>query len=243
MADLRQMLQSSLWAHTLSPEELARVCAESHEEYVRAGTHVGRIGDEARHWLGVSEGVLIMSVCSEEGKESTFTGVTNGGWFGEGSLLKDGPWRYNAIAARDSRIVWVPRDTFRRLVQTSLPFNHFLLTHLNARLGLFISLVEYDRLLGPDARVARCLASLFNPDIYPQTGRFVKLSQEEIGHLSGLSRQRANQALQLLEKVGLLQIEFGGVSVTDLPGLRSYNGTSRNEARPGSRTKPVTPPA
>lgn len=159
MADLRQMLQSSLWAHTLSPEELARVCAESHEEYVRAGTHVARIGDEARHWLGVSEGVLIMSVCSEEGKESTFTGVTNGGWFGEGSLLKDGPWRYNAIAARDSRIVWVPRDTFRRLVQTSLPFNHFLLTHLNARLGLFISLVEYDRLLGPDARVARCLAS------------------------------------------------------------------------------------
>ncbi len=176
MTTLRQTLQTSLWAPSLRPEELERVCTESYEEYVRAGTPVARIGDAAQYWVGVSEGVLIMTVCSPEGKESTFTGVTNGGWFGEGTLLKDGPWRYNAIAARDSRIVCVPRATFKRLVQTSLPFNHFLLSHLNARLGLFISLVEYDRLLGPDARVARCLASLFNPDIYPQTGRIVKLS-------------------------------------------------------------------
>jgi CRP/FNR family transcriptional regulator, cyclic AMP receptor protein len=236
MASLRETLQTSLWARTLSAEEMAQVCAESYEEYVQAGTHVARIGDAAQHWVGVSEGVLIMTVCSPEGKESTFTGVTNGGWFGEGTLLKEGPWRYNAIAARDSRIVCMPRATFRRLVQTSLPFNHFLLSHLNARLGLFISMVEYDRLLGPDARVARCLASLFNPDIYPQTGRFVKLSQEEIGHLSGLSRQRANQALQLLEKAGLLHIEFGGVSVSDLAGLRSYSGTPGKPSRRISQT-------
>jgi CRP/FNR family transcriptional regulator, cyclic AMP receptor protein len=243
MSTLRQTLQTSLWAPSLNPEELERVCTESYEEYVQAGTHVARIGEAAQHWFGVSEGVLIMTVCSPEGKESTFTGVTNGGWFGEGTLLKDGPWRYNAIAARDSRIVCVPRATFQRLVQTSLPFNHFLLSHLNARLGLFISLVEYDRLLGPDARVARCLASLFNPDIYPQTGRIIKLSQEEIGHLSGLSRQRANQALHLLEKAGLLQIEFGGVSVTDLAGLRSYSGAGSAPAGRVRKGKAAKPPA
>lgn len=226
MSNLEHTLQNSLWAKTLTPLELAQVCAESYERRVSAGTHVARIGDPANSWFGVSEGVLIMTVCSPDGKESTFTGVTNGGWFGEGSLLKNGVWRYNAIAVRDSQMVCVPRETFQRLVHTSLPFNHFLLTHLNARLGLFISLVEYDRLLGPDARVARCLASLFNPDIYPQTGRFVALSQEEIGHLSGLSRQRANRALHQLESAGLLRIEFGGVTVLDLPGLRSYSGAA-----------------
>ncbi len=226
MTSLQETLQSSLWAETLTPRELAQVCAESSEQRVSAGTHVTRIGDIANSWYGVGEGVLIMTVCSADGKESTFTGVTNGGWFGEGTLLKNGHWRYNAIAVRDSRIVCVPRATFQRLVQTSLPFNHFLLSHLNARLGLFISLVEYDRLLGPEARVARCLASLFNPDIYPQTGRFVKLSQEEIGHLSALSRQRANRALQQLNNAGLLRIEFGGVTILDLPGLRNYGGTA-----------------
>ena len=53
----------------------------------------------------------------------------------------------------------------------------------------------------------------------------MELSQEEIGHLSALSRQRANKALHELERVGLLRIEFGGVTVLDLPGLRQYSGT------------------
>lgn len=234
MNTLDNTLRSSLWADTLTPRELAQVCAESHEIRVPAGAHLIRLGQSANNWYGVIEGVFIMTVCSPDGKESTFTGVTSGGWFGEGTLLKNGTWGYNGLAVRDSRVACVPQETFQRLVQTSLPFNHFLLAHLNARLGLFISLVEYDRLLGPEARVARCIASLFNPDIYPQTGRFVALSQEEIGHLSGLSRQRANKALQALEKAGLIRIEFGGVTVMDLPGLRTYDGTGaiRSERLP-----------
>ena len=117
----------------------------------------------------------------------------------------------------------MPRATFERLVSTSLAFNRFLLMQLNARLSLFIGLVEYDRLLGPDARVARCLASLFDPDLYPRAGNFVQLSQEEIGLLSAVSRQRANEALHELERAGLLRIEFGGVTVLDLPRLRAWS--------------------
>ena len=230
MKQPEDMIRNSIWAETLTPRELAQVCAESHEIHVKADTHLTQAGDAANNWYGVIDGVLIMTVSSAEGKESTFTGVRNGAWFGEGTLLKDGPWRYNSFAIRESHLVGVPRQTFKRLVQTSLPFNHFLLSQLNARLGLFISLVEYDRLLGPDARLARCLAALFNTDLYPQTGRFVELSQEEIGQLCALSRQRANEALQKLETAGLLRIEFGGVTVLDLPGLKKYSGstTGRN---------------
>jgi hypothetical protein len=47
-----------------------------------------------------------------------------------------------------------------------------------------------------------------------------------------VSRQRANEALHELERAGLLRIEFGGVTVLDLPGLRAYEGTG--EARPSA---------
>ena len=223
---MQETIRASLWAETLTPKELAQVCAESYELHVSPGAHVAQAGDQAKGWYGVVDGVLIMTVCSPDGKESTFTGVRSGAWFGEGTLLKDGPWQYNSTAIRDSNLICVPRDTFRRLVQTSLPFNHFLLSQLNARLGLFVSLVEYDRLLGPDARVARCLAAMFNSDLYPQAGCFIELGQEEIGHLSGLSRQRANEALHELERAGLLRVEFGGVTVLDLPGMRTYSGAA-----------------
>jgi CRP/FNR family transcriptional regulator, cyclic AMP receptor protein len=236
---LETMLRESTWARTLTDAELDEVVRESHERRVPLGGYAIRRGEPADHWIGVIEGLVKMSVSQPDGRQSTFTGVTTGGWAGEGSLLKpQAHWRYDGVAVRDTRIACVPRATFERLVSTSLPFNRYLLSHLNARLSLFIGLVEYDRLLGPDARVARCLGSLFDPDLYPRTGNFVQLSQEEIGLLSAVSRQRTNESLHELERAGLLRVEFGGVTVLDVAGLRGYEGaqgrSAPNRQRPSS---------
>ena len=217
-------MRESLWAKTLTPEELDRVLRESYEREVPAGGFVLRRGEPADVWHGVIEGLVKMSISLADGRLSTFTGVTTGGWSGEGSLLKPGPWRYDGVAVRQTRVACVPRQTFQRLLSTNLAFNHFLLSHITARLSLFIGLVEFNRLLGPDARVARCLASLFDPILYPRASSFVRLSQDEIGLLSGVSRQRANRSLHALEGAGLLRIEHGGVEVLDLEGLRNYIG-------------------
>jgi CRP-like cAMP-binding protein len=154
----------------------------------------------------------------------SFTGISSGGWFGEGSLLKDEPRRYDIVALRDSVIAYVPRATFTTLLDQSPAFNRFLIMQLNERLGQFIALVEHDRLLGPDARLARCLAGLFNPVLYAGIGNSLPVSQEELAQIVGLSRQRVNQALKVLEQAGLLRVDYRGVTVLDLPGLRSFEG-------------------
>ena len=225
MQTLETMLRGSIWAATLSAEELDQVLRESFERRIPMGGYAVRRGEPAEIWFGVIDGIIKMSLSQPDGRVSTFTGVTAGGWAGEGSLLKPGKWRYDGVAARETRVACVPRHTFERLVSTNLGFNRFLLAQLNARLSLFIGLVEFDRLLGPDARVARCLASLFDPDLYPSAGDFVQLNQEEVGLLAAVSRQRANEALHQLERAGLLRVEFGGVTVLDLKGLRNYVGT------------------
>ena len=85
-----------------------------------------------------------------------------------------------------------------------------------------MGLIECARLLGPDGRVAHCLASLFNPTLYPGIGSVLRISQEEIGHLVGLSRPRVNQALKLLQKRKLLRIERVGITILDLERLRRF---------------------
>ena len=97
---------------------------------------------------------------------------------------------------------------------------------LNERLGQFIGMVENERLLDLDTRIARSLASMFNSHLYPWRERLVQISQEELGFLSGASRQRANQALQQLEREGLLRLDYGGIRILDLEGLRRYEGQS-----------------
>ncbi len=164
-----------------------------------------------------------MANVSADGKPTSFIGVGPGGWFGEGSLLKDEPRRYDIVAlARERRSPTCRARRSCALLDTSMAFNRFLLTQLNERLGQFIGMVEHDRLLGPDARLARCLAGMFNPILYPGNKPHLPVSQEEIAQLAGISRQRANQALQRLEQAGLLRIDYGGITVIDLAGLRNF---------------------
>lgn len=222
MASLSEMLSASLWSPALTGEQLQRVAGEIVTRQIPSCGFVCRKGEAVDHWIGVIDGLVKMTNLSADGKPTTFTGIPAGGWFGEGSLLKDEPRRYDVVALRDSKIAYMPKATFTWLLDNSIGFNRFLLIQLNERLGQFISMVECDRLLEPDARVARSLASLFNPHLYPGTGSQLQISQEEIGYLAGLSRQRANQALKILEKAGLLRVEYGGITVLDLAGLRSF---------------------
>ena len=221
MSSLREAIASATWARALDASELARVSAELSERTVPAGGYVCRKGEPVTHWIGVLEGLVKLGNVSAEGKAATLAGVPAGGWFGEGSLLKDEPRRYDAVALRETRVALMPRATFQRLLDTSIAFNRFLLEQLNERLAQFIAMLEYERLLEPEARVARCLAWLYNPLLYPGLGPQVQVSQEEIGYLSGISRQRVNQALRALENEGLLRVEYGGLTILQLEKLRT----------------------
>lgn len=222
MKDTAELLRTSQWGQALSPEAMAKALAGTSERIVPAGAYVCLKGDPADHWIGVVDGLVKIASHWVTGKTITFTGVPPGGWLGEGSMLKREPRKYDVIALRDSRIAYMNRATFQWLLDNSIPFNRFLLNHLNERLGQFIGMVEHERLLDTDARIARCLAGMYNPVLYPGTNRQLQISQEELGYLAGISRQRANQALKVLEEAGLLKIEYGSITVLDVEGLRSF---------------------
>ncbi len=219
---LQRMLRAAPWYAGLDDDERVRVECDVSERLVAGGAFVARRGGRVDHWMGVVEGLLKMSNVSPEGKLATFAGMPDGAWFGEGTLLKNEARRYDVIALRDTRVACMPRTTFEWLLERSIPFNRFLLDHLNERLGQFIAMVEYDRLLDPDARVARCLGSMVHPLLYPGNGDSLRIGQEELGNLAGVSRQRVNQALQRLENEGLLSIEYGGIRIVELEGLRRF---------------------
>ncbi|CAB3726144.1 MULTISPECIES: Crp/Fnr family transcriptional regulator [Achromobacter] len=213
---------AAAWFRVLNAEQQARVERDLSVQQVVAGSIIERKGELAQAWIGVLAGLVKVSVGNSEGKVASLTGVPAGGWIGEGSLLKREVRKYDIVALRDSVVARLPGTTFDWLLDTSIPFNRYLLHQLNERVAQFIGKAEYDRLLDPDARVARCLAELFNPLLYPGMGMRLTITQEEVGYLARVSRQRANQALRKLEEAGLLNVEYGAVRVLDLDGLKQY---------------------
>jgi len=213
---------AAAWFRVLDAEQQARVERDLSVQQVAAGSIIERKGELAQAWIGVLAGLVKASGGNAAGKVASLTGVPAGGWIGEGSLLKREVRKYDIVALRDSVVARLPAATFDWLLDTSIPFNRYLLHQLNERVAQFIGKAEYDRLLDPDARVARCLAELFNPLLYPGMGMRLTITQEEVGYLARVSRQRANQALRKLEEAGLLNVEYGAVRVLDLDGLKRY---------------------
>ncbi len=209
------------WLGLLEAEARERAVATLVVGDAKAGDYVCRVGRPVTYWFGLVDGLLKMSADNAQGGTMTFTGVPPGGWFGEGTAVKREPYRYNIQALRKSVVAGLPIDTFHWLLDHSIPFNRFVMNQLNERLGQFIAAREIDRLGSPDVRVARSLAALFNPVLYPGVGQVLRITQQELAYLVGLSRQRVNEALSALEAQGAIRVEYGGLRVLDINALRT----------------------
>jgi CRP-like cAMP-binding protein len=209
------------WLGLLKETERKRVASQLVVSDPMTGDYVCRVGRQATYWFGVVEGLLKMSTDSPSGRSITFTGVPPGGWFGEGTVIKRESYRYNIMALRNSVVAGLPIDTFHWLLDNSIGFNRFVMNQLNERLAQFIEAREIDRSTDPDVRVARNLAALFNPTLFPGVGEILRITQQELAYLVGLSRQRVNVALNRLEEQGAIRIEYGGMRVLDLAALRA----------------------
>lgn len=215
---------SSVWGKCLDPEERERVLSTSKSVRLGKSERVACAGDQAEFWVGLVDGLIVQSVTELDGRASVLTATCSGTWFGEGTLMKRERWRYDAIATRKSFAVLIPFETFDWLRQRSLPFNHFLESLLNARISCYIGMLAAERLLSVDARLARILSGLFDPILYPGRGPFIPMRQSEIGNLVGLSRQRTNEALRVLERLQLIAISRDGITVLNLSNLSQYRG-------------------
>jgi CRP/FNR family cyclic AMP-dependent transcriptional regulator len=221
------------WLGLLSTDERRQVLGQIVVSDPKPGDYVCRVGRPVTYWFGVISGLLKMSTDNEQGQTMTFTGVPPGGWFGEGTALKREPYRYNIQPLRTSVVAGLPLETFHWLLDHSIGFNRFVMSQLNERLGQFIAAREIDRLNNPEIKVARSLAQLFNPVLYPGVGEVLRITQQELAYLAGLSRQRVNEALRTLQAQQLIRIEYGGLRILDLDGLRrsvfSRSGDNRRD--------------
>ena len=162
----------------------------------------------------------------------SFAVLPRSAWFGEGTVLKAERYRYMVQAMRDSAVAGLPTTEFHWLVRNSLGFNKFLLLHLNARIAQFMAARESEKMQEPVLRVARVLAAVFDPVLYPRIEPELMLTQQELAWLAGISRQRVNGALQALSEHGVLHSVYGGVRVDDAKGLLRIAAAAEKQDAP-----------
>lgn len=167
----------------------------------------------------IAQGAVQLSATDDEGERTTYIVLRPGDCFGEMTLLLDIPRTLDAAAVGDTAIREVPRDRFFRLLDDQPALRDHLLFGLARQLSATLQLLDDQRRLPAEVRMAKALAGLARPE----DGRHVvSASQTALAEAIATSRVTAGKALQALKAEGLAETAYGRVLIPDLPGLRRW---------------------
>lgn len=186
--------------------------------------HQGGPGDET---FLVVHGRVRIGRAAESGKEHVLSLLGPGELFGELTLFDPVPRKATATAATDVELVSLSGDAVRAWLTDDPDAAWQLVRFLARRLRRTSDVLE--NLLVPDVprRVARTLLTLAD-----RFGRRVLggvrvehgLTQEELAHYVGASRESVNRTLAALTLRSVIRLEPRAIIITDLAQLRHKAG-------------------
>ncbi|MBP0623298.1 Crp/Fnr family transcriptional regulator [Cupriavidus consociatus] len=184
-------------------------------------------GDRFDGLYCVASGTVQIHASGESGKAALLGLLEPGTWFGEICLFDGLPRTHDARAVSAAALWHLPRAPLeRRLAQHPAwwqAFGRLLATKTRQAFDY----VEETQLLPPAARIARRLAAIAhgygNLPVHADAVLRVRIPQEQLAQMLGLSRQTVNHALRELETRGLLRLEYGGIELLDLAALEALN--------------------
>ena len=138
-------------------------------------------------------------------------------WFGEISFIDGEARSHDAICMQHSKILKLPQSALNRLVSESPTFWKHLAELTSQKLRYaFLELISIQT-QNIQQRVAQRLCFILNGyGNHLQIDQYeLQLSQEQLGQMLVCSRQTINQALQALEKQGVLEVAFKKIIVLD----------------------------
>jgi len=185
-----------------------------------AGQWVQAEGDDETGVLVVLKGGLQL-FCKASGDREVLIGqIGAGAALGQTTRFGGGPRLVTAIAAEDALVLQVGDRALSRIARDAPGLWEAVAALLYLQLRNLLELVGDLAALPPRERLARRLALMARTS--PQST--LRITQEALGEMVGLTRKTANLHLAAFEREGLVRRAYGGVTVTDLAGLRRVAG-------------------
>ena len=202
--------------------ELEALAAGSRIRAFRRGQVVFTTGEPGETVMVVISGRVKMVVRSADGGELTLTVIGPGGMFGEMGIADGGPRSADAEALEQTRLLLIPREMLLDLCGRVPGVAQALLRSVAANLRRLTEAASDLVFLDLPRRVAKVLLSQPHGEdgvISPS------MSQEELAHQAGGSRQSVNAALRGFERRGWIQVSGRTVTITQAAALNRFAET------------------
>jgi CRP-like cAMP-binding protein len=200
---------------------------------VQGGTTIFAKGDAGVSLFSVCQGTVKITVPSIDGREAMFNLLHAGEIFGEIALLDGQPRTADAVAMTDCELMVIERRDFMNFVHSEPTVALKLIELLCARLRWSSQHLEELIFLHLPARLARLLLRMLGQDESQAEEGRLKITQLEISHMLGSTRESVNKQLRIWTKRKWIALERGGIVLLAQDELAAI-ASGAGDAPPGT---------
>jgi CRP-like cAMP-binding protein len=219
--DVARILRATSLLGSVPAEDLDAVAAASRLRRYRRGQVVFTRCDPGDTVIVVVSGRLKVTMRSADGGELTLAVVHPGGVLGELGVVDGGPRSADAETLEECQLLLVPRDAVRDVCARVPAAAQALTNSIAATLRRLTEATADLVFLDLPRRVAKVL--LGQPSGADGVIR-LKMSQEELAHQVGSTRQSVNAALRGFERRGWIELHDRTVTVKQPAALGRFAG-------------------
>lgn len=209
---LHLKLQSDRWYRACPAELQSALLSLSRTLRLSNGQELFQRGEGESGLYCVLDGALLINNVDQDGRVAVLSQVEPCQWIGEISTLDRGPRHFSAHATGDTKVLFVPRDVIESwLNQHPLCWRDIGIL-ASQKLRVALDAFQETTFMSLEQRTLRRLewiATGYGSRVKPS--KRVRVPQEVIAQMMGVSRQSANKALKALEEVGLISRSYGTV--------------------------------
>jgi CRP/FNR family cyclic AMP-dependent transcriptional regulator len=205
---------------------LDRLAAHARVAPFAEGARIFEKGDPGLSLMLVLEGVVKISIFSDEGKEVVLNLIREGEILGEIAILDGEKRTADAWALRGLTLLVIDRRDFMQVLASEPMLGARLLKVLSDRLRQTSQQVEEISFVDPRYRLAKSilrLAAVQGVLQHPEPR--ITMTQKELGQMIGLSRESTNRQLREWAETGLISLEKGGFRIRAVERLEEIAST------------------
>jgi len=222
--DKTAILSGHFLLHHLPVETLETLSRYARLQKFAKGDVIVQKGAAGSGMMAVVDGRVKISTVSPEGKEVILDFINPGEVFGEIALLDSRERTADAIAMEACQVMVLERRDFLPFLERHPHTCIKLLSVLCGRLRHTNQLIEDSLFLNVEARFAKRLLGFARQygESRPE-GILIqlKLSQQEIAALIGVTRESVNKQLSAWQELGWVKVGRGSILVTDIEALEA----------------------
>jgi CRP-like cAMP-binding protein len=226
LEEARQLLAECVLFRGLSAEERKALVTRARTRTFANGDTIFLMGEPGDSMMAVLKGTVRISAPSPEGKEIVLAMMQPGEFFGEIALLDGKERSADAKAMSACTLAILDRRDVLAFLEQNRGAWFRIVEVLCERLRRTTVQITEVALLEMPVRLAKALLRISDAEAKLAASPTIKLSQRELGHIVGATRESVNKCLREWQRGKMIKIDGVSITIVDRDALETVAGPS-----------------